>query len=253
MLIYDLPDRAAIPRSVNLIGLYSDDFMADADLASIRSMLAHSEISVNAVVPYDSYHNLQNIASSALNLVFEGFEPIGEALRRRFGTPYLNVVYPYGLDGSARFMNAVCAGINVSPNRFKMPQAEEAESKVRLLREILSGYADMPVAVIGDSARLRGLHAVLENELGLCVEVLADTADSEEENYEKILESNAILLFGSSFERNIAKQLGIPLIRFTYPVFDKVNLISCGYAGFSGFIRICEDLLNAILQAEPTG
>jgi len=250
-LINELPDRTVLPRSVNLIGLFSDDFMVDADLASIRSMLSYNGISVNAVVPYDKYDRLQNIAASEMNIVFDGFEPIGKILRSRFGTPYCKVDYPYGIEGSNRFVNAVCSALKINPAPSKMQKMEDAESKMRHLREILYNYVNMPVAVLGDIVRLHGFCAVLEHELGLIVEVCADTADSEEENYAKVRESNAVLLFGSSFERNIAKQLGIPLIRIAYPVFDKVHLISCGYAGFSGLIRLCEDIINAALQVEP--
>ncbi len=131
-----------------------------------------------------------------------------------------------------------------------MPAEKHAVTILERLQPSLSRYRDMPVAITGDSVRLPGLAAMLEKELALSVDVCLKTMISGASISEIVEESAAVVLFGSSFERGIAEQLKIPLIRFTYPVYDRINIIRCGYAGFDGMIHIVEDFLNALLVAE---
>lgn len=249
-IIENLPSRPVIPRSVNLIGLYSDDFMVDNDLSDICKLLKHHFINVNAVLPYDTYDRIQNTAGASLNIVFEGFEPVGERLKNRFGTPFITVHYPYGIEGCRTFSQEICRKLQVAQNRKEMPAEKHSLKILERLQPSLSRYRDMPVAITGDSVRLPGLAAMLEKELALSVDVCLKTMISGASISEIVEESAAVILFGSSFERGIAEQLKIPLIRFTYPVYDRISIIRCGYAGFDGMIHIVEDFLNALLVAE---
>jgi len=248
MLICNMTKKNVIESSVNIIGVFSDDFKVDADLDNIKTLIC-DVVKINAVVPYDFYENILNVPAAALNVVFEGFEAIGEKLQNRFGTPYIVVNYPYGVEGSRYFVDRIVSALQIRPkNHF-------ASEKIALnqLKKV-KGYVDrlrgMPVALIVDSVRIKGLKALLENELGMSVEVSIDTSKSQNNiSYiEQVRQSNAILIIGSSFERNIAEKLSVPFMQFTYPVFDKVCISKNGYAGFEGLLCFVEDILNTIFE-----
>ena len=57
----------------------------------------------------------------------------------------------------------------------------------------------------------------------------------------------AALLFGSSFEQDLAEELGIPLIRCDYPVFDQVCITPSPYVGTDGIAYLLESMVNGIM------
>jgi nitrogenase molybdenum-iron protein beta chain len=88
----------------------------------------------------------------------------------------------------------------------------------------------------------------LDSELGFDIEVLADNEDDYFIFQQNVRDSNTTILFGSSFERNIADELRIPLVRFIYPVFDHVCVYEdAPYAGFRGAVCLTETILNAVM------
>jgi nitrogenase molybdenum-iron protein beta chain len=254
LLISRMTHKAIVKNSINIIGLFSDDFKADADLYNIKTLLSDI-VTVNAVIPYDFYDHIMNAPAAALNVVFDGFELVGEKLQKKFGTPYITVKYPYGIKGSREFAYRIASALPIQP---KVKQSEQEICTIRQLNKISQHIANlrgMPVAVIGDTVRAAGLENFLQNELGMSVEVAIDTSKSSNKiSYsEQVQQSNAILLFGSSFERNIADQLSIPFMQFTYPVFDKICISKSGYTGFEGMLCFVEELLNILFEFNAKG
>lgn len=48
--------------------------------------------------------------------------------------------------------------------------------------------------------------------------------------------------------RDAANEMGFPLIRFSYPVFDQVSIYEDSpYAGMRGALNLTEEILNAVL------
>jgi nitrogenase molybdenum-iron protein beta chain len=70
-----------------------------------------------------------------------------------------------------------------------------------------------------------------------------------EDFYDQVRGSEAAVLFGSSFERELADELEIPLLRFDYPVFDRVCVTNRPYLGAEGTLCLIEDILNEIMGA----
>ena len=69
-----------------------------------------------------------------------------------------------------------------------------------------------------------------------------------EDFIEKVYESDAALVFGSSFEGDIADRLEIPLIRYHYPVFDRISISDTPYLGGRGAVNIVEDILHYVVD-----
>lgn len=245
LLIDEMMPREIIKNSINLIGFFSDDYKVDSDLINIENMLEDS-IYINSVFPYDSYKNIMKVPSAVVNVVLDGFGFVGEMLKEKFGTPYITVSYPYGITGSKIFANKILAALSIEVH-------ENFDEKETLSLEVLNefhsfidSFMGMPVAVLGDKARIYGMKKFLEVELGMAVEVLIDTEEKKDREgiRDEVVKSNSIMIFGSSFERGLANELDIPFLQYTYPVFDKISISKSGYAGVEGMLFLIEDILN---------
>jgi nitrogenase molybdenum-iron protein beta chain len=246
--------KEVICGSINLIGMFSDDYRAEADLSGLASML-DGIAKVNAVLPYDTFAHVLNAPAAELNVVFEGFETVGKTLANLFGTPYVTLPYPYGLKNSRNFVNVIAQKLHLpAPSN---PGGDElcALKQMRVIRQYLNDIKDMPIAIMLDKVRLSGLSSFLRNELGLSVEVAFDVTNSTDQvDFEKTVQnSNAIMLVGSSLVRTLSERLDIPFLPLTHPVLDRIAISKNGYAGFVGVINLIEDILNAILEYRTRG
>ncbi len=269
ILVDQMDEKRRKENSINLIGMLSDDFRSDADLKAIRRLLG-TNIELNSVIPYDDYAGMLNAPAASLNVIFEGFEAAGIQMERKFGIPYIVVNYPYGMEGSKDFAVKVADALKQGEMDFLRELEKETVGSLEMAYGYLHKLYGMPAAVSGDSARAKALKRFLENEMGMNVEAFRDVLNGDNasgacgmnarndtgrvrgmddrndmDGFERTLEkSNAVIVFGSSFERGIAEHLNIPLIRYTYPVFDSINIGNRSYAGFEGTVNLLEDMVN---------
>ena len=174
LLIDEMTPREIIKNSINLIGFLSDDYKVDSDLINIENMLKNS-VYINSIFPYDDYQNIMRAPSAMLNVVLDGFEFVGEMLKKKFGTPYITVSYPYGIAGSRIFINKILTSLSIEvPKSFYEKEILSLEL-LNKLHSFIDAFRGMPVAILGDKARIYGLKNFLEIELGMVVDVLIDT------------------------------------------------------------------------------
>lgn len=57
---------------------------------------------------------------------------------------------------------------------------------------------------------------------------------------------NPAFIIGSAFERDLAESLGAPHLSVTYPISNRV-VLDRAYAGYSGALRLTEDLFSALV------
>lgn len=243
LIIDEMVPREISKNSINLIGFFSDDYKVDSDLINIENMIKDS-VCINSIFPYDNYQNIMNIPSAELNVVLDGFEFVGKMLKEKFGTPYIIVNYPYGITGSRDFVNKILLSLSLESHKSFY------EKEIILLNKIhsfIDTFKGMPVAILGDTARIHGLKIFLELELGMIADVLIDTVQNKDREticYE-VEKSNSVMIFGSSFDRSLASELDIPFLQYIYPVFDKISISKSGYAGVEGMAFFLEDILNS--------
>ena len=239
-----MEERNVIKNSVNLIGFCPDDFKVDADIKEITRLLNSAGVQVNCVISNCSFDELVNAPAAELNVVMgQGIE-LANYMKKAFGVPYLEVGYPYGLEGTTDFINAICEHLHVGVKEKELDSDLEPFKRIYLYLHELYGT---PVSVIGDFHAEPIAH-FLDSELGFDIEVLARLEDDYFIFEQDVRDSNTTILFGSSFERNIADELRIPLVRFTYPVFDHVCVYEdAPYAGFRGAVCLTETILNAVM------
>jgi nitrogenase molybdenum-iron protein beta chain len=164
-------------------------------------------------------------------------------MQSNFGLPYIVCDYPYGLDGSRKLIKAVSDHFGLGYDSFKEIDLGSFKKVFLWLNELLG----TPVSIIGDF-RAIFMEDFLHNGLGLEIEAMSSFEDDYYSFEQEVRKSCSAMLFGSSFEKNLANEMGIPLIRFCYPVFDQVSIYEDSpYAGMRGALNLTEEILNTIL------
>ena len=235
--------------SVNLIGIAPDDYLGESDVASIRRML-EPQVKLNAVLPMLNTEDMKTFGRARLNLVFRGFEAVGEELKKALGMDYLTVDYPYGAAGSEAFLRAVDAALGTdhtetieAGNALAAQYAHKMVAPLRLIYQ-----AEMAVA--GDFMRADSMRRFLTQELGARVNAYLDDlnpAADAEQWLDAVQHSGCILAFGSTFQRQVEDEAPVKLVRFAYPVMDAVMLGYHPYAGYDGLPNLLSDIFNGVL------
>ena len=149
-------------------------------------------------------------------------------------------------------------------------EKDRIKERIERIFLFLQGIYDMSVAVVGDAGRAFDLAKFLSDELCLNVKVLAITSrnhisldktktndgyfetlliepDRFEMN-EEIKTKGVEMIFGSSMEKKLAWELGVPLFRIFYPVIDEVSISDAPYAGFTGTTHLTEKIINSVIN-----
>lgn len=238
-------EQNAIKNSINLIGLYSDDYKVEADVKEISSLMNESGIKINSVISNCSLEEFQHAPAAELNVVLGQGKKIAEFMKGRFGIPYIEIDYPYGLQGTEEFMNTISDALGIGHKEMH-PMDIAPFRKIYLYLHDLFGT---PVSIIGD-VRTGSMAKFLAEELGFEINVCSLFEENRYKFEEDVRDSNTMILFGSSFERNLAREMGIPMIRFCYPVFDQVCVYDYApYMGYNGSIYLTESIVNAVMDS----
>lgn len=259
-----LADFAEAPVSVSkgcskkviLAGPGADDFRLAGDTKALQK-LAGEKIDLQ-VLANTSAEELKKAASADLILTVGHGETYGKRMNQKYGIPWKNLDYPYGLTGAQEFWKILGEQFGDADGAWKTAY-ETAENTFRnhtgeglsKVYSYLQALYSMPVAVIGAKAKCHGMKRFLEQELGLEVVVCEEREQVTdlERFYDQVRQSETAILFGSSFEKELAEELEIPLVRFDYPVFDRLSLSDRCYVGEEGSLCLVEGILNEIMAA----
>ena len=262
-----MEQKETIKNSINLIGIKKDDFKAKEDVEEIKRICNNAGVKINAILTYDSFKNIKNAPNAELNVVFGDGVKLAEEMKKTFGIPYVVVDYPYGLNGTLEFLNAMDDFLDVN-FEFVRKEKEKINKIVEKVQFYLKGFYGMSCAVVGDYKAI-GFAKFLSDEIGFDLDILGISKFYNMENKlrdakdfvenvviedrkkleDKIMENEIEMLFGSTYEKKIAQDKGIPLIRFSYPVVDELSLTNTPLAGFNGIPTIIERMINEITKA----
>ena len=256
-------------NSVNIIGFKQDEIRAYSDLLEIERMLNRQGITVNSVLTNSRFEVIKKASKASLNIVLggDGLES-AKRMKEKFDLPYVITPYPFGLNNSIDFMELVTRALNKEINReFIAAEKEVIKERIEKVFLLLEGIYDTSVAVVGDGGRAFDLAKFLSNELGFNVKILAITSknyltqDRVKEDYfeslliepdrlemnEAIKSGGVEMIFGSSMEKKLAFELGVPQVRIFFPVLDEVSISDSPYAGFKGTIQLTENIINSMI------
>ncbi|WP_348635383.1 nitrogenase component 1 [Methanoculleus bourgensis] len=131
------PGTAEPTLSANLVGEKNLEYGVDENAAEIARLLGRLDIGINLrFVRGISTRDLERLGSATVNILREpALQPVGEDLRGRFGTPYVDS-FPAGLSGTCRFLEEVgrICGIDAS---------DAVEEERAYQKAMLEGFRDM--------------------------------------------------------------------------------------------------------------
>ena len=242
-------EKYRFPR-VNILGIGADDPHHASDLEALTELLG-GKAGICTAFSQTDLAGVRRASQADLNLVFGYGIELAKDMKKQFGIPYVCLDYPYGLTGARKLWQELGTrfGLNFDEEEaaFRARTADGAKG----IYSYLQALYGLPVAVIGTGARADGLAEFLSGELGMEVEVCAkrENLHDIEDVYDEIRQSEIAFLFGSSFEQELADELEIPLLRFDFPVFDRICLTKRPYIGAEGTLCLLEDLFQEAFAA----
>ncbi len=228
-----------------------------------------------------------SIPNAALNIVVSAWSGLGIAkhLQDRFGTPFLHFPYlPIGGIESSRFLRAVGGALNLPGDPVEdFVSLEEKRFYAHLERmadfmlEFRYGQPRRFYTLL-DSTYSLGVSKFLVNEMGILParQFVVDNAPEEfrpviRDEFSHIsatrsaqvdFENDAgviqqairgednrqrALILGSSWERDLSKDIKADLLILSPPVAHRL-VLSRGYAGYDGGLRLIEDIYDRVLD-----
>lgn len=234
-------------KRVNIIGVGSGDWRVEADKKAIQRILP-ADVEIGMFFSCCTMEDVKKAAYSSLNLVFGQGIRLAQKMKKAYGIPYIELAYPYGITGEKSIGHALeeLIGIPYEENKEQKKNIQSLKKMYTYLQALYGSSA----AIIGSKSRALGMKQFLEEELGMDVVCFAirDEIENLETFYDSLKRTEAALLFGSSFETSMARKLELPLIRFDYPVFDRICITEKPYAGSAGVPYLIEDILNEIFS-----
>lgn len=237
-------------RTVNILGCGADDYRLAADVKAIQELL-NGEIRVQTVLSCCDWEQVCHASQASLNLVVEERAlKLAQAMEKKFSIPYEQISYPYGITGMWELFGALSRHFHVDFQERACQLERQAVQSVERVYSYLQSLYGVPAAVIGSGGRAAGMKRFLEKELGMEIVCFAKREKRKdlEDFYDEVRNSEAALIFGSSFEQALAEEKGISLIRYDYPVFDELSLTDASYAGPKGIPAIIESILNTVMK-----
>ncbi len=214
-----------------------------------------------------------------LSTFLEGSKSVAEYLYNTYGVPYQKINLPVGLRDNdellkvlkevsgknipenlqkerARFLDAMIDGhkYNGEARAAIYGEPDFVYSTVRMCVE--NGIVPM-IAAIGTKST--GIKEMLYQEIQSVAEinfiehfeVLEEVDFQTIEEYARELKVN--LLIGNSDGRRIAEKLGIPLVRRSFPIHDRVGGQRLRSLGYEGALSFLDEISNVILSKKETG
>jgi Nitrogenase molybdenum-iron protein, alpha and beta chains len=229
----------------------------------------------------------KTIPNAQFNIVvnaWAGLE-IAEHLKEKYGTLYFHFPYlPIGGSETSKFLRGVAEFGDLDKNiveAFIKKEEEKFYSYIERTADFMLEFRyGLPrrFYTILDATYAVGFSKFLLNELGIIPVKQFIIDDTPEKYRESIIEQfnkisefrsaevafsidggaiqeeiskdnrkNRVLILGSGWERDLASNLGADLLIISAPVAYRL-VLSCGYAGYNGGLRVIEDIYDRVLN-----
>ncbi len=241
------PERIKRPI-INFIGIGADDPHSAYDAAALGKLIG-PDFELGCIIAHCTVEEIENASNASLNIVFGRGKLLAKKMKERFDIPYEVIDYPYGLTGAEEVWNCLETHFGVDVGDRRNEFIKHTADGLAPVYQFIKSFYGMPVAVIGTGARCRGMTRFLIQELGfevVCSRVREEINDMEDV-IEEIENSDAAVVFGSSFEGEISDKLNIPAFYFDYPVLRRICITDRPYIGDVGTIHLVEDLVNELM------
>lgn len=277
-----LTEQPKQPGLVNIFGVvpYQHLFWK-GDLAVIKQLFAKAGLEANIIfTEFDGLENLTRIPAAELNMVlspWNGHE-IAEALKERFGTPFVTFPgVPVGPKETSRLLNLVAEALDAGRDRIAQVMAAEERHAYRFTEYLgdglILGLPHAYFAVAADSGTAIQITKYLANEVAYIPDIIILTDNPPEEKRagivrdvtdgletvlkpevvfeidahlirEKLKGRNFLFLLSSSLEKNISgEEYGAMHHSIAFPSYDRL-ILDRNYAGYRGGLALMEELTS---------
>ena len=260
--------------SVNLLGLSPTYFRGEEDIKEIRRILEMAGYHINAIPGGSSaWSEIMRLPQADLNLVLRDELALKAAkeLQAEFGTPYLSVGMPYGIQGTLRWLDTINAVLPAKNREAIRQEAEAVNARLQFRSSNMQSLwgplwfdniliAAPPSEAAGIAEAVRGewadtgnlvIHFTQDTALRpqaatkICIAGKDDTAMKETfENW------SGGLVMGSSLEASRLVRLKKPFVNcnIVLPAYHEIIATDSPLCGIRGAAYLFERIWNAKLS-----
>ena len=260
--------------SVNLLGLSPTYFRGEEDIKEIRRILETAGYHINAIPGGGSaWSEIMQLPQADLNLVLRDELALKAAkeLQAEFGTPYLSVGMPYGIQGTLRWLDTINAVLPAKNREAIRQEAEAVNARLQFRSSNMQSLwgplwfdniliAAPPSEAAGIAEAVRGewadtgnlvIHFTQDTALRpqaatkICIAGKDDTAMKETfENW------SGGLVMGSSLEASRLVRLKKPFVNcnIVLPAYHEIIATDSPLCGIRGAAYLFERIWNAKLS-----
>jgi len=232
-------------KLANILGFHADEPHWYPDIIELKRTLERLGIRVNCVLTWTSTRKIEEIGKASLNVVLggEGIR-VAEYMEKELGIPYVVVPYPIGMVNMEEFLEKICRELNISPDYSYVRRVyENVKRRLRHVETYLQGiYGVLRIAIVGEAWRAFALARFLEEELGETIDYIgvrlpnkytekeiskwsniAEIVVDRVRVFNRLREVKPEIIYASSYERDMALRIGVPLVRVFYPTVDELE------------------------------
>ena len=260
--------------SVNLLGLSPTYFRGEEDIKEIRRILEMAGYRINAIPGGGSaWSEIMRLPQADLNLVLRDELALKAAkeLQAEFGTPYLSVGMPYGIQGTLRWLDTINEVLPAKNREAIRQEAEAVNARLQFRSSNMQSLwgplwfdniliAAPPSEAAGIAEAVRGewadtgnlvIHFTQDTALRpqaatkICIAGKDDTAMKETfENW------SGGLVMGSSLEASRLVRLKKPFVNcnIVLPAYHEIIATDSPLCGIRGAAYLFERIWNAKLS-----
>ncbi len=257
---------------ISIVGFHPDEPFWRGDLQELINILKEIlNVDISVVLNWCSIEEISNIVNSDLVVVLGGDGlSVADYLKKNFNIEYIVTPYPIGIKNTIDMIYSISSKLGIDINTKKL---EAYEKYVRDIIEDFQTYVEgiygnVRCVIVGESSRAFSLANFLLNELDFDIEYIgirsrnyvtdsellkwknSEILNDRYELYKKILEISPEVVYGSTFERDIALRCGCALVRYCYPTLDRVYMSDRTIVGFRGAITLIEETINEMLNMQ---
>ena len=266
-------DFASKP-SLNLLGLSPTCFRGEEDIKEIRRILETAGYRINAIPGGGSVWNeIMELPKADLNLVLRDELALKAAreLQAEFGTPYLSVGMPYGIQGTLRWLDKINAALPAKNMEAVRQEAETVNARLQFRSSNMQSLwgplwfdniliAAPPSEAAGIAEAVRGEWAdtgnlvihfaqdtVLRPEAATKIWIAGKDDAAMKETFEKW---SGGLVMGSSLEASRLVRLKKPFVNcnIVLPTYQEIIATDSPLCGIRGAAYLFERIWNAKLN-----
>ena len=268
-------------RKVNLLGVVpSQDLFWQGNLEELARLLDRLGIEVNTFLTGDrGLSEVRKSSNAALNLIFSPYlaDSAAGIYAERFGVPSLRFnSVPVGPTATSEFFRRVAEQLKIGEAVLRKAIAAETAYTYEYFDKsslVVTGFSiQHRFAIVGDAATVIGITKFLVNDFSQLPAIAVITDDPPDESrarivhdmmtleyadpphfvfspdlwsvHEAVRQASPTLILGSSLDKDLAQELGVPHKSVSFPATDRL-ILNRAYAGYRGSVTFVEDLLES--------